>query len=385
MGAGGKQAMAASVGLLLFAIAPKPAFFALLLAYAASVLLLSALDAQRWFSLLPRTARLALLLLLASPGVAALVRVRPELLDFEGLRALPALVAERVRLEASPQIAPPLVSAAEPQRFFVNAAARAEVRVRFGPRARTLTATEIGQGLYRVDYDPRRDGPPSPSDGALIASIFVGPSETTRTLRAVTPLPHPRWIARSPDGRLAASVSEETDELVVASARGMERRVAVGDGPSDCVFVTATLVAVAHRDEPDVWIVDAESGSRVARIAVGRGQQRLALSPDDSVLAVARSSARPELALVSWPAGVLDTRIALDAAPDWIAFGPDASTLIVSSRNDAMLRRFRRENGAWRTDASLHLGRAAATLARSRDGARIYATTTDYRPAGPPN
>ncbi|MFI5309438.1 MAG: hypothetical protein ACHQ53_18930, partial [Polyangiales bacterium] len=47
--------------------------------------------------------------------------------------------------------------------------------------------------------------------------------------------------------------------------------------------------------------------------------------------------------------------------------------------------RFRRENGAWRTDASLHLGRAAATLARSRDGARIYATTTDYRPAGPPN
>ncbi len=376
-----RQLVALAVALALFACWPHPALWVPLLGYAVAIGLLSALNAQR-LALPPATSRIALLSLLAAPGALALFRARGELAANEGLRGLPELLAQRLRLEALPAIAPPLVSADRPQTFYVHAPEHAQVSVRFGARAAELPAVELGAGLYRVRYDPRRDGPPSPAEGALQATIAVGERHAQRTLRAVTPLPHPRWLARSPDGTLAATVSEETDELITISARGIERRIPVGDAPSDCAFLDATHIAVSHRASDALLIVDAAGGTREQSLALGAFQTRLAVSPDGSLLAVGRGGRNPELVLVGWPQARVLARIAFDLAPDWLAFGADAGTLLVSTRADAALRRYRLGPGGWREDGRLRLGRAAVTLARSRDGARVMLATTDYRPDG---
>jgi cytochrome c peroxidase len=328
----------------------------------------------------------ALIVIALLAGARMVRRSGAEIMQAEGLAALPALVGDRLRLEQVPSIAPPLVSADRPQSFFVHARPNARVRVRFGARAAALEAHELGEGLFRVEYDPRRDGPPAPSDGPLLAEITVDDRSVQRAMLASTPLPHPRWLALSADRRLAATVSEETDELVIVSPRGLERRVKVGDGPIDCAFVGTRRIAISHRDDPALWIVDTDTGARLQSVAIGQAQGRMALSPDGRLLAVARGGRAPEIALIPLPAAARIEHVALDAVPDWIAYGADAGTLVVSIRADATLRRLRRgPDGVLREDARLVLGRAAVTLARSNDGARIFVATTDYRPDGHAN
>jgi hypothetical protein len=381
-----RQVLVLAIALALFAACgAPPATWALVSAYMLAALIVGPLRAQAWLGRLPRSAEIVLVLLLAAPGVVMLVRERAALAEGEGLGSLALLVKERLRLEAQPAIAPPLVSRDRPQTFFVRAPNHAQVRVRLGTGALELTAAELGEGLYRIDYDPRRDGPKAPHDGRFLAQIAVDGRVSQREMLAVTPLPHPRWLAAAPDQTLAASVSEETDELVIVSARGLERRVPVGDAPSDCAFVSAREIAVSHQADASLWIVDAESGTRVRSLHLGERQQRVSVSPEHSRLAVARAGAEPELVLVDTASWNVAQRVRLEAAPDWIAFGPDAGTLIVASRIDARLRRYRIDAGVWRKDAELALGRAAVTLGRARDGTRVFVATTDYRPSGSGN
>jgi hypothetical protein len=377
-----RQLLVVAFGLALAAAWGRSALGPLVLAYIASALLLGVLGAERWLERLPNAAAIALLLGVSLPAGLWLWRTRAALLEFEGLSALPALVAERLRIEALPALAPPLVSADRPQTFFVHAPSHARVRVRLGASARPLPAEELGEGLYRLDYDPRREGPPSPADGALHATIEVDGREVERTLLAVTPLPHPRWLATAPDRTLAATVSEETDELVIVSERGIERRVPVADQPSDCAFVGPRLIAVSHRGDEALWLVDAESGARLRTIVLGSRQVRLAVSADQSRLAVARAGPAPEIVLLDIAAFAIAQRIPRKTAPDWIAFGADAATLVESTRPDARLRRLRLSGSSFQVDRELALGRAAVTLGRGRSGAQIFLATTDYRPDG---
>ena len=116
---------------------------------------------------------------------------------------------------------------------------------------------------------------------------------------ASTPGAHPRWFALSPDRTRAATVSEETDELLVVSEREPLRRIAVGDGPTDVTFINDREVAVAHRDDAAIWIVRiAGPAAPASRIAVGARQDKVALAPGGHLLAVARAGGAPELALI---------------------------------------------------------------------------------------
>jgi hypothetical protein len=380
-----KQLLAIAVALALWAFAGHPAFWAFVVAYVAAVALLCAVGAQRLLGKLPASAEALLLLVIAAPGAAWLVRARAGILETEGLKALPFVIGERARLEALPAIAPPLLSADRPQTFFVHANAHARVGVRFGPSAQTLAAEELGEGLYRVEYDPRRGATLLPKDGPLRVGISVDGREVERTLQAVTPLAHPRWLATSFDRKLAATVSEETDELVIVSERGIERRVPVDDGPSDCAFVGAHQIAVSHRDSAELLVIDADNGARIKTVTVGERQGRLALSPDRKLLAVARTGHSGEIVLLDVASFRTRERIALEVEPDWIAFGADADTLIASTRTSARLLRLRRLDGVWRADGEIVLGRRAVTLGRSLDGSHIFVAVTDYRPDGSAN
>src|SRR5205823_5064176 len=115
---------------------------------------------------------------------------------------------------------PPLVSAAEPQSFRVYAPGASHVAVRFGPRAKLLDARELGHGLFRADYDPRRDGLPDPPDGELRAELVVDGHAHARSMLAAKPLIHPRALCASSTAAVAAAVSEETDELILIHRDG---------------------------------------------------------------------------------------------------------------------------------------------------------------------
>jgi hypothetical protein len=379
------QLIVLAAGLSLWACAPEPALWALLLAYGVALALFDRILRGAPFAEVPRSVQMLCALLLALPGILAAVRNGRSLLQAEGLLHLPTLTAERLRLEALPSIAPPLVSGDRPQTFFVHARAHARVQVRFGTSAAWLAGEELDEGLYRVTYDPRRDGGLKPADGPLPTLLSVDGSESRRTLLASTPLAHPRWLHASPAALLAAGVSEESDELVIVSPRGLERRVQVGDGPIDCAFLDESRIVVSHRYEPALFVVDAARGDVLERWVVGHGQGRIALSPERTRLALAREGQRPEVVLLDVARPSELERVPLGAAPDWLAFGPDQELLLVATRPDARILRLRKQAGHFRADGALALGRAAVTLARAHDGRRVYAAVTDFRPQGSGN
>jgi hypothetical protein len=379
-----RQLSALGLGLALWSLLQVPALWTLLLAYVFGVWIAGALRFGEALAGVPRAARAVILGALLLPGGIGLWRAGPALATNEGLSGLWPGLRDRLRVEALPAIAPPLVSGAEAQTLYVHARASGgeRVRVQLGPRSKPIAAEALGEGLFRVDYDPRRHGPLSPANGALSATVWVGEQSTRRELRAVTPLAHPRWLARSPDGRLAATVSSESDELVIVSARGLERRVPVGDAPSDCVFLDDGQIAVSHDADEKLWVIDARSGALVRQLNGGQRQGRLTLAPDGTRLALARSGLAPELVVLDVATGTIVQKLSLPAAADWLAFGPDASTLLVATRADARLLRLHAHDGVLRIAGALSLGRPVVTLARSRDGSSLLLATTDHRATG---
>ena len=355
----------------------------LLASYVVALALVSTPAARRLLSTLDPKSFGLLCALAAMPGLLALYHQGDSLAEGEGLPWLTASLPDRLRLEHTPSIAPPLLSADRPQSFWVHAPSSKNVGVRFGSGARLITAQPLGGALFRVDYDPRRHGLPNPSDGPLEVTIMADGHRHRRTMHAATPLAHPRWFCLSPSGSLAATVSEETDTLVVLSERAVVARIATEDGPVDCAFVDDAHLIVSHRYNHALAWIELPSKRITHHLDVGAGQGRLAMSPDHSLLAVALDGSA--LALVDVSRRRIQQRLALDATPEWLSFGTTRNTLIISSRQDAKLRRLRSgARGHFSQDTALSLGRPAVTMARGHDGQHVIVATTDYRPSGRP-
>jgi hypothetical protein len=380
----GQQLLLVAFGLGVWSALGRPTLLALLLSYL-GVLIAWQIPALRG-ALEPLRARQLVLisLLLSTPALCWAYRMRSSIAEREQLSGLTARLADRLRLDATPSIAPPLVSADRPQTFFVNAPDVRSVSVRLGTKSRVLAAEALGSGLFRVDYDPRRDGALEPTDGTLRVRIAADGSNVERDMRAVTPLVHPRWFCVSPGATWAATPSEETDELIVVGAEGGVVRIPVGDGPADCAFPDDTTVIVSHRYEPLLMALDLASGHRTLSLALPGPLGRMAISPDASRLVVARVGAEPQLLFVGWPKFELRDVLPLTAAADWLAFGPDSSTLIATMQADASIRRFTLRADRYAQTAVQRLGRPAVTLGRARDGSRVWIATTDYRPDARP-
>ena len=377
------------VALALWAVWPVASLWALLAAYLAAWLLLNVAAAARrhWPSLeLSRTQAVTLaLVLLAAPLVLA-ARAVPQLLDEERLANVHVQLLDRLRLEADYAIAPPVLFTDHPQTFYVNAPGARELAVRLSASGPEVAARDLGHGLFRVDYDPGRDAAPATRSGPLEVDVLVDGGSTRRSLLAVTTQAHPRWFASAPEQGVAATVSEETDEAFLVHRDGRIRQVAVGDGPTDCAFFAdGTRLAVTHRYDPWLLVLDVESGTVLDRVPIGRFQVRAATSPDQRRLAVASDGERPGVWLLPLVEDVPTDFVELDFRPDWLAFGADAETLVVSSLHEPGLHKLVRGDAGWRVVADLALVRPAVTLARSHDGAHIYLAVTDYSPTGRPH
>lgn len=332
-------------------------------------------------ALSPR-AWLALGIALALPGLRFGYDTRERALEQAGLVGLRERVRDRFRLEQEPAIAPALLSTAEPQTFFVRAQGASTVHVELDEAVAPLTAERVGEALFRLEYDPRRDGTPRVGDGTLSIEIVADGSAHEREMRVVTPLAHPRWFCRSPSARRAATTSEETDELIVVGAKPVE--IVVGDAPVDCAFVDEDTIVVSHRFGQGLWEVDLSvSPPSVKALPAAAPLGRLCFDAQHSQLLVARGEPAPALLQLDWPSLEVAATTTLGAAAQWLSLvGED--TLVVATQSDASLRMLTRERDQFVQTRELALGRPAVTLASDPMRARVFVTVTDFRPEREP-
>lgn len=365
--------------LLLWAIRPSAFLGALVAAYGVAWLLLNYLGrglkvpTSSWW--VWGLAGLAL----AGP-LLALHRRGEDLGWEEGLRGLGQNLEHRLRLEKLPALAPGVVFTDHPQTFYLHAPKAQTASLELGSGVLSLAGLPLGHGLFRVDYDPRAHGSPKTEAATVEATLVVDGRGHRRPLRQVRWQCHPRWLASAPEAGRAAAASEETDEVVLLSRDGRARRVPVGDGPTDAVFLDGgERLAVSHRYGSDLWVLDGADGEVLQRILLGPFQVRLAVSPEGDALAVAVAGESPGIELFALPSLEPLTRIPLPREPDWLAFGPHRGVLVYSHR---VSRSLYRVDTSAKEAKTLALSRPAVTLAATSDGRRLYVAVTDYRPDG---
>ncbi len=365
--------------LVAWALMPELTVWSLVLAYALAWALVNVLSIARpsLFGL-SGLQRLGIgAVMVAFPLVSIASRFE-TLLDTEGLTGSAESAEDRWRLEDTPSIFPAVVFFDHPQTFYVHAPAAGTVLFRASESADPAAGTSLGHGLFRIAYDPALHGPPA-ADGPIEVALEIDGATHLRPAVGVQPRPHPRWLHGSADRRLAATVSEETDELIVVEKGGLVARIDVGDAPTDCAFVDDRRVAVAHRHTDMLFVVDVLSETILARIPLSAHQVRVASAPATGTLAVAVHGPEPGVFLVDVEAGSVRDFLPIDA--DWLAFARDGRTLLVSSTKRATLERFDLSPPPVGRQTLL-LGRPAVTLAVAPDGSHAMIATTDYRADG---
>ena len=352
------------VALVLAALGGAASFAGLALAYAAAWAL-SNIAALRGIALpaLDRPRTIAVALLIAAGPALTLASRLDAIAEHEELAGARFQLADRLRLERSPAIHPDLVSTDQPQRYFVRAEGASAVRVRLAPGVAAIDAVALGHGVFRVDYDPRREGAPEVR-GASVATIEVDGAQHQRAIEVIAPLAHPRWLRPSPDRARACATSEETDELLIVDADGLVLRRETDDAPSDCGWVGGR-VAIAHRHATTLSLLDPETGA-LERIEVGRWGHRLAARDDGSEIAIGHEDGW--VSVVDVAERRLDRRVEVGGPADWLAWDGDA--LVVAVRAPATLVRIERSVSRVRA-----LSAPAVTLARAPDGAIAIAVT----------
>jgi len=387
--------------LLLWALRPHPFLWALVAAYGIAWLLAAYSPGDRKagsrgveIGAAPWKAAALLLVLLAIP-LLRLHGDRVDLLWNEGLYGVGQQLQDRLRLEKLPAIAPPVVFSDHPQSLYVHAPDADEVSLDLGAGTNSssivLEGEDLGSGLFRLRYDPRKNGILATETASVEATLLVDGSRHRRDLAYVRPEAHPRWFSSAPEAGLAAAASEETDEVFILNRGGLQHRIPVGDGPTDTAFFAqGTRLAVAHRYDSQVWILDPATGEILNHLESGSFQMRVEVSGDGGTLAVARGGLSPEIRLYSLPSLEPLETLPLKASPDWIAFGTTADEILYSSASSSNLFRISKEAvlekpGIWAAEPPLSLGRPVVTMEASLDGGILYVATTDYSPSGDPH
>ncbi len=386
------QALILLLALTLWSWWPTPAFWTLAAGYLLAWLILQTLRRQVWTVPLGKPAIWLVAIVLAAGPLTALIRMRGSVAAAEGLRGLGTWLSHRDRLENLPSIAPPVLFADHPQTLYVHAPNATTIHLDVGLGVQLLDGEDLGHGLFRVDYNPRVHGVPETDFDTIETTLRVDGKQIPRRLMFVRFATHPRWFASAPRHGLAATVSEETDEVMMVSRDGLAWRVQVGDGPTDVAFLDQDRVlAVAHRYDPALWLLDALSGETLRTIDAVPNQVRLAVSADGSRLAVAVDGFAPSIQIFA-TAGLggdnpaTPSVIELAHQPDWLVFGPQSDVLMFSSRASRSLHKLTSDEQAqWHSAAPLELGRPVVSLAATANHTKLWLATTDYRPGGEPH
>lgn len=357
----------------LWSIDPEPHSLGLVSAYAVAWLLISLARALRPSLLelrLTRGQAIALSLALLAAPVARAVDLADRFVENERLGSLAHQTEARRWLADTPSIFPRLLSSDRPQTFYVHAPGARRVEVALG-RWTARPTISLGHGLFRFELDPAREQSLRSVSETFDVELIVDGASTTRALRLVRPLAHPRWLRPNAARTRVVAVSEETDEAVIVDADGEHARFDTGDGPVDARFVDDTIV-VAHRYGGALLFRAPDGAER--ELEIGPFATHLAVGGDTIV--VARAGSEPELVIVR--DGAVARRVELDFVPDWVELTD--RWIVVSSVQPPALHRFDRAGGPPRT---LQLGRPAVTMTSTDDA--VFVAVTDLQTEGPPH
>lgn len=135
--------------------------------------------------------------------------------------------------------------------------------------------------------------------------------------------------------------------------------------------VHASLVAfTSNVRENTISLINVSDGSVLETIAVGRGPQGLALSPDGRYLYVA-NQLDDTISVLSVPDTRFIKNIPAQGGPMAIAVSPDGGIIFVSCYSSGLVTVLRADDGA--VISAIPVGGGAAGLALSSDGKYLYA------------
>jgi YVTN family beta-propeller protein len=135
--------------------------------------------------------------------------------------------------------------------------------------------------------------------------------------------------------------------------------------------VHASLVAfTSNARENTISLINVSDGSVLETIAVGRGPQGLALSPDGRYLYVA-NQLDDTISVLSVPDTRFIKNIPAQGGPTAIAVSPDGGIIFVSCYSSGLVTVLRADDGA--VISAIPVGGGAAGLALSSDGKYLYA------------
>lgn len=322
------------------------------------------------------------LLVFGLAAIPPLARLARETINEEPVKAfagMQEILRDKLAMQKLPCIFPNLVRTDQPQRFFLFAPDGKELSVQFNSKIAPIKAANLGHGLFLIDYNPRELPLAENSASPLQTIINVDGTSHVRPQQLITPRSHPRWFASAPTVGVAATVSQETDELIVLHRKGKHQVFTTEDGPTDCAITgEGKMIYVSHQFQSDLCQVDAASGKITRRVNLGHSQMRLALSPDEQLLAVAVDGESRGIQFISLPQLTKLAFVPLTFAPDWIVFGRDSKELVVSDRVGRNVFHVESSQaGQWTLgDNPIKLARPVVTMCRNPQGSRIFISAT---------
>lgn len=383
-----QQPLVLLIALLIWSVAGNATWLAILACYLLALVLVNLVVV--WFptSLLVHSAtvgqRRLFFLLVTLAAFTAAGRLIIGLNPSQAISTVRENVADRLALERLPAIAPALLVSYQPQRFTIFAPGCQKVSVLWTEGAREISAVDLGHGVFLLDFDPRTEPALEKLQSSSITCTIVADGAShRRTLNFVRPHAHPRKVDAAPAVGLAATVSEETDELIIIRRDGSFQRIAVGDGPTDCCFVEeGQRIVVAHRFTPELWTINGNDGSVQSHTANMPGQTRLAVSPDGKRLAVANQGAQPGLRFLSLPEMKQTHWLPLAFAPDLLEFADSAEqpavlNLVVTDRRGRAIHRIANSDEGWKLQPTpLPFPRPITALGKTPEQGRLALATT---------
>jgi hypothetical protein len=283
--------------------------------------------------------------------------------------------ADKAALQKKAAIFPGRIWVDRPQRVYLSLPQRTPPVIHWKGQDQRLEVQSLGEGLYFIDIDP--------STQALPKDLVLQVGDHEFPLAKMEGRISPGLLSSDLRQGLAATISEETDQCILASRSGRVWMFPVGDGPSSCEVLPGGRIAVGSRFQRSLTLHTVEGGEVLKRVTLPGMVEQTCLAPDDSVLAVL------------WDAGessgldILDSvtldrkvRISLPAPGEFLCFGRDAAEIVVASRRARCLYRLARTDQWKSASPPLALSRPATSLCRDSKGEVVYLTSTSSRLQG---
>ncbi|MDX1564777.1 MAG: hypothetical protein R3236_05185 [Phycisphaeraceae bacterium] len=345
----GAQPLVLVLGLAAWSCAPSLGFVWLVGAYGMALIVVNICLHRQWLKLpvdlTPGPAALGAIVLV---GMVAVGLARRAGSSLDAARDWVHVQKQRQRLTSVPSIFPGMIVDNRPQRFWIHAAPRSRVSLRWPRRSGNgsvlLRGVELGQGLFYVDYNPRAHGLAAFDGDRVDVALTVDSRQSKHEMKVWPSRPRPQWWASAPQAGWVATCSTSTDEVILLRRDGSHKRVPVDDGPSGCVFFNqGKHLLVVLKYSPTLVVLDVESGVVRSRQAGPVMALDIAASPDRSRVAIAVDGPESRIELRRLSDLVTTGSIALSVPPRWVRFGMNGDQVVVASNRQPSLHLYERD------------------------------------------